>query len=235
MDHQQYRTEGQQDRSLFGKLPFGHHSHSSGNSQQSMYNGFQSGYGGQPGYAPQPNFGNRPTGQYGQPRPQLHILAATFADMEVTTRVQTLVTAEQTLSLDTFRAKDYFGDPWANVRKSICILYQYEGSNIELVVAPETAGMIRIDAHHPTNEGRIPIWPGNGTGVLAVVWGTQGLAPNWQKAAIERQEDFVCGSAWFGFDGWANNQKTCAIFTGDGKRIRVITARENQMCRFPKY
>jgi hypothetical protein len=169
----------------------------------------------------------------GQPR--LQILAATFGDLDVTAKVRSLVTAEQTLSIDTITTSHIFGDPWYGTVKTICILYQYEGRDVELVVSHEREGMVRIDHRVPVSASRVKILR-NGK-ILAVVWGIKdGLSdPAGEKklAVMEKLESFPCTNKWFGFDGFPNWRKCCVVFVRDGNGVKIISARENRTCYFP--
>jgi len=178
-----------------------------------------------------------PLGQRACPcgQPRLQILAATFGDMDVTAKVRSLVTAEQTLSIDTIKTPHIFGDPWYGTVKAICILYQYEGRDVELVVSHEREGMIRLDHREPVNPSRVKMLR-NGK-ILAVVWGVKdGLSgPSGEKklAVMEKLESFPCTNTWFGFDGFPNWQKCCVVFVRDGNGVKIFTARENRTCHFP--
>jgi hypothetical protein len=161
-------------------------------------------------------------------KPRLKIHAAVFADLDITDKVQSMVTVDQTLSLDCMRANEYFGSVWYGTRKAICILYQYEGREMELLVTREDE-MINIDHNEPVDACRLRMLRSEGK-IMAVIWGLrdglQGESGEFRKAAIEICKSFKCTNDWFGFDGYPNEVKSCTVFLRDGDGVRAVTARE---------
>jgi hypothetical protein len=163
-------------------------------------------------------------------KPRLKIHAAVFADRDITAKVQSMVTVDQTLSLDGMRANEYFGSVWYGTRKAICILYQYEGREMELLVTCEDE-MIKLDHSEPVDACRLRMLRSEGK-VMAVVWGLrdglQGPSGELRKNTIENYNSVECTNDWFGFDGYPNEVKSCTVFLRDGDGVRVVTARENE-------
>jgi hypothetical protein len=173
-------------------------------------------------------------------RPQLKIHAAVFADADITSKVQFLVTSYQRLVLDMTKAQFLFGDPWPNTRKTLCILYQYEGQPMQLITTHEEGGIVTIDHRDPIDTHTVGFLQ-HGTEadrILAVVWGLQdglkGPSGDYRKRALERLDTVFFTQKWFGFDGYPLGGNSCVVFLRDGSGgVKFVAARENTSCRLP--
>jgi len=152
--------------------------------------------------------------------PMLTIHAAYWADLDVTQSLQSRVSHNQFLHIDTFAIHPF--DPWYNVSKTLSIMYQYTGGPLQLVVCHDGSDMVLISPTDPPQKNFF-----NPAGrdkdklnILAVIWGAMygHLEPMdaSQFLWITEKRRFPCTNEWFKFDGRPNWPKTCHVFYSAG-------------------
>ena len=147
-----------------------------------------------------------------------------WGEREVTSTLKAKIKPDQTLEIDTTHDIDT-GDPWYLVHKVTCIFYSYAGQPLRLMVTHDGAGVFSI---YP---GRLEpvsfIAPsvdltlksgsaGPGFEILAVIWGgmlgKHAPVDDVTMGKIYSGLRVECTNAFFGFDGYPNEHKTCQVF-----------------------
>jgi len=174
--------------------------------------------------------------------PKLTIHGAAYADRDITAQMQELVNPDQTLFLDPIDMNGIVGDPWYGTVKSVVILYQYEGREMEMLISHEWDGMFGIDHRWPVDVRKVEILKQAGAqstdSIIATVWGIddafKGLDGKFKKADMQSLPWIPCTNGYFGFDGFPNVQKSCVVFVrGRDGGIKVCTGREGRKVRLP--
>jgi hypothetical protein len=164
--------------------------------------------------------------------PQLTIWGATYGGTECTKEVTSMIDpASQTIDADFSKT---LKDPWAGVRKTLVVLYQFDGyplqvyigttpDNTQILITPGSPYELERSRYF-NNEDR----KAGETNIVAMVWGTSPVSQASFKN-VERLGAFTPSNEWFGFDGWPYVNKSATIFyqhglTGD---IKCVTARED--------
>lgn len=165
--------------------------------------------------------------------PQLTIWSANYGSGDCTDKVRALVTPQQTLDLtdngDPGVYDKLFGDNWGCNAKSLCILYQYSGRPLELLVTCQNGGNPVIRPDESIRPDRRAFITECGP-VIAVVWGImegrdRPIAPNIIQD-IASYKVFSATDDYFGFDGWTKASKTCVVFLNRDGRIYNIAVRQ---------
>lgn len=156
--------------------------------------------------------------------PKLTIHIAMWGERDVTSTLTSKIKPDQTLEIDTTHDIDT-GDPWYLVHKVTCILYSYAGQPLGLMVTHDGAGVFSIypgrvepvsfiapSVDRTSNFGSA----GTGLEILAVIWGgmlgKHGPVDEGTMEKIYRGLKVECTNAFFGFDGYPNEHKTCQVF-----------------------
>ena len=176
---------------------------------------------------------------------QLYIHAAGFGDQDITSKVRSMVTQQQTLSIRSDALTYHFGDPWPNHRKQFALLYSYGQQPWQLVVCMEGNDTINLHPVQPVDRMRAEFVQQPTSRVVALVWGVKnalaeneehgnGRSVGMKMMEVEREGRLEASNNWMGFDGNPNVEKMAMVFyrNGDGS-VGVLTAREGETLRLP--
>lgn len=195
-----------------------------------------------PSSTPPPiNHSSRPSGPS-----RLYIHAATFSELDVTTKLREMITPEQTLSIHCDSLTFHFGDPWPNHKKQFSVLYSYGTGPWQVVATAEGEGSVVLNPVYPVDYSRAGFVqdPRNGGKVIAIVWGMKnalseegggkGRSRGMKIMEVEREGRLAADNEWVGFDGWENEVKMAVVYfrRGDGS-VGVVGAREGETLRLP--
>jgi len=156
--------------------------------------------------------------------------------------MQGMVTVEQTLTIDPFRMNLIAGDPWYGTVKSVVVLYQYEGREMEMLITHERGGISHIDHRLPVESRRVEILKKHSdaksaNGIIATVWGIEdgfkGLEGSRRMDGLGATRWMPCTNKYFGFDGFPNVKKTCVVFVQGKEGVKVVASREGRGLRLP--
>ncbi|KAK0732934.1 hypothetical protein B0T26DRAFT_866335 [Lasiosphaeria miniovina] len=169
--------------------------------------------------------------------PRLLIKSASFGGVDWTSKITPLINPiTQTISVDNYGS--IFSDPWKGVYKTLAVLYQYENSPLQLLIAWDTNAAISISPS-TSDPARSRFFNLDGrrageTNIIAVVWGimqgrVDGIAADRFKS-IKELGTFGATNKWFGFDGWTDQTKSATVFYQYGLtgEIKCVTAREGE-------
>jgi hypothetical protein len=180
--------------------------------------------------------------------PILTIHSATFAGADLTKEFQSLVSSSNgTLSLNTdfpdWQRTYGWTDPFPGTNKSFVVLYQWDNRDLELLVASENQGTIKLDPTTPVDPSRTRYLNPNGgqrrqdgIQIFAIVWGRMDGQNNPVQQSIYNSVQqggfFTPSNDYFGFDGWSGVTKTAVVlyqlgFNPDLGGIRSASATEN--------
>ena len=174
--------------------------------------------------------------------PKLTVNIAMWGQRDVTSTLTSKIKPDQTLEVDTTHDIDT-GDPWYLVHKVTCIVYSYTGRPLALMVTHDGAGVFSIYPGRvepvsflAPSVDRTSNFKSAGTGpeILAVVWGgmlgRHGPVDEGTTEKIHTGLKVECTNAFFGFDGYPNEHKTCQVFyrmKNDLRTVRCKVGREH--------
>ena len=121
-------------------------------------------------HSPPVNQNTRPTSSGYQGSAPLYIHAACWCDQDITQKVRSMVTPQQTLSLRCDALTYHFGDPMPNRRKQFSLLYSYGQQPWQLVASVEGNETITLHPIHPIDNYRAQFVQEPSSKVVAVVW-----------------------------------------------------------------
>jgi len=178
-----------------------------------------------------------------EPHPSTSTAAASV-DQDITQKLRSMVTPQQTLSIRADSLVYHFGDPWPDHCKQFAMLYSYGTQPWQLVVCSEGPETINLNPLHPVDRIRAEFVQTPQSRVVALVWGVRnaleemrvstGRSAGMKAMEIEREGRLEATNAWMGFDGNENQVKMAMCFYRhqDGS-VGVATAREWETLRLP--
>jgi len=169
------------------------------------------------------------------PGPPLHIHGAVFADKNVTELVRSLVTSQQTLSLQGEKLVEQFGDPWPEAgRKMFNVLYSYGDRPMELVAADTTTSNIEIK-HEAISKTRMEFCQPPPSRLISCVWGYQNPLTRTRLEQLEKDGEMEGSGAALGdggFWGWEPKTLVCYYRT-EASGIGIVYCRDGGTIRLP--